>query len=256
MAKVILITGASTGIGAKFAELACSRGARVSLVARRKEALEEVVARCGGAAKALAVVADVTKRADVERAIQETLTHFDGKLDVLVNNVGRGISRPPSEITDEDIDEMMTINVKSALYGMQAVLPHFKSAKSGQIINISSVLGRHPSVLPRSAYSASKHFLNAMTAGMREELIADGFGDAIVVSLVSPGLVYTDFGTNALHGGIDSRKIPNGQDADEVAAVIMQAVETRVKDVYTKPGHKAQVMGYLDALTTDPAPLE
>ena len=91
---------------------------------------------------------------------------------------------------------MMLINVKSAMYGMQGVLPHFKAKGRGQIINISSMLGRVPTVLPRSAYSASKHFLNAMTAGMRQEIQATH--PDIVVTLVSPGIVYTEFGNNAL----------------------------------------------------------
>ena len=250
--RVILVTGASTGIGAEFAKLAASCGARLALVARRKDALEEIVSQCGGAAKALAVVADVTKRADVEQAVKVSVEHF-GRLDVLVNNVGRGISRAPSECTDEDIDEMMLINVKSAMYGMQAVLPHFKAAGRGQIINVSSMLGRHPVVLPRSTYSASKHFLNAMTAAFRDEVAATH--PEIAVTLVSPGVVYTDFGTNALHGGIDSREIPGGQSAEEVAAVMWSTVESRVKDVYTRPGHKAIIMGYYESTTADPEPL-
>ena len=124
---VILVTGASQGIGAEFAKQAAAQGARLALVGRQKDALEEVVTACGGAGRALALVADVTKRADVEAAISRTIDHYGGRLDVLVNNVGRGISRSPSELTDDDIDEMMTINVKSALYGMQSVLAHFKA---------------------------------------------------------------------------------------------------------------------------------
>lgn len=245
--SVILVTGASSGIGKEFAQLAATHGAKLALVARRKAELEEVASCCNGA---LPIVADVSKRAEVERAVATTLEHY-GSLDVLVNNVGRGITRRATELTDEDIDEMMRANVFTALYGMQSVLPHFQSVGRGHIINVSSKLGRNPSVLPRSAYNASKHFLNALTANFREEIAQTH--PEIAVSLVSPGLVYTDFGAHARHStGDESRQHPNGQEADEVASVILQVVETRQPDVYTKTGYKAQVMEYLDRLTADP----
>ena len=119
---------------------------------------------------------------------------------------------------------MMQVNVKSALYGMQEVLPHFKARNSGHIINISSMLGRMPTFVPRAAYSASKHFLNALTANFRTEIQETHPG--IQVSLVSPGVVATDFGLNAMHGGVDSRTIPGGQTAEQVAAVIAGVIES------------------------------
>ncbi len=127
--SVIVITGASGGIGAAFARLAASNGARVVLVARRADALRSVAADCG--ASALPILADVTRRADVDRVVSEAIARF-GQIDVWVNNVGQGITRNPSELTDEDIDTVMRVNVKSALYGMQAVLPHFKTRGAGQ----------------------------------------------------------------------------------------------------------------------------
>src|SRR5204863_2237749 len=123
-----------------------------------------VAARCGD--HALAVVADVARRDEVQRVVREALARF-GRIDVWVNNVGQGITRPPSELTDEDIDEVMQVNVKSALYGMQEVLPHFKERGSGQVVNISSMLGRIPFATHRSAYCGAKHFLNALTAMFR-----------------------------------------------------------------------------------------
>ena len=128
----------------------------------------------------------MTHRAEVRRVVEEALHRF-GHIDVWINNVGRGISRLPSELTDEDIDSMMLVNVKSALYGMQEILPHFKSRDRGHIINVSSMLGRMPTFLPRAAYSASKHFLNALTANFRTEI--HGSHPGIQVSLVSPGVV-------------------------------------------------------------------
>ena len=244
---VIVITGASGGIGAAFARLAASNGASVVLVARRGDVLNAVAAECG--VNALPIVADVTRRADVQRVVTETIARF-GRIDVWVNNVGQGITRNPSELTDEDIDAVMQVNVKSALYGMQAVLPHFKTRGAGQVINVSSMLGRTPFAVIRSAYCGAKHFLNALTATFRAEVQATHPG--IQFTLVSPGVVRTNFGLNAIYGGPDSRTFPESQSAEEVAAVLVQAVETRTPDVYTRQGAKDRVLGYLAALTEDP----
>jgi short-subunit dehydrogenase len=244
---VLVITGASGGIGAAVAIQAARLGASVVLVARRAEALAAVAAQCGD--RVLSIAADVTDRDAVRGVVATAITHF-GRIDVWVNNVGQGISRMPSQLTDDDIDEMMRVNVKSALYGMQEVLPHFQSRDAGHIINVSSMLGRTPFALFRSAYSGSKHFLNALTANFREEVQQTHPG--IQVSLVSPGVVRTDFGLNAMHGGMDSRQFPDSQSADDVAAVILQVVETRRPDVYTRTGARERVLGYLEALTSDP----
>lgn len=201
--QAVVITGASAGIGAALAELLAGGGMSVALVARRKDLLETVAARCGPTA--LAVVADVSRREEVRRVVNETLARF-GQIDVWINNVGRGISLPPSELTEEDVEEVMRTNVMTALYGMQEVLPHFKERGTGHIINVSSLLGRVPFATIRSAYCGAKHFLNALTATFRAELQETHPG--IQVSLVSPGVVRTDFGLNALHGGPDFPSTP------------------------------------------------
>src|SRR6478672_7344075 len=120
MSKIVVITGGSSGIGAALGELLAKRGDQVVLAARRKEALEEVAA-----GRADVQVADVTERSQVRRLVDGTVQKF-GRIDVWVNNAGQGITRNPSELTDDDIDDMMRINVKSVLYGMQEVLPHFQ----------------------------------------------------------------------------------------------------------------------------------
>ncbi len=245
--KVIVITGASGGIGAASAELLAARGHAVVLAARRREALHEVAGRCGPSARV--VVADVAVRADVDRLAREALATC-GRIDVWINNAGRGITRAPSELTDDDIDAMIRVNVKSALYGMQAVLPHFKERNDGQIINVSSMLGRIPFAVIRSAYSAAKHFLNALTIAMRTEVRQTHPG--IQFTLVSPGVVFTDFGRNALHGGPDSRSLPGGQDVSEVAKVIADSVESRVPDVYTRPGSQAMIAKWYADVGVDP----
>lgn len=246
--EVVVITGASAGIGAALAERLAKDGAAVVLVARRAEALEAVRARCGD--RALAVTADVTRPADMTRVAEAAIARF-GHIDVWVNNAGRGITRLPSELTDADIDEMMLVNVKSVVYAVGAVLPHFKARGRGHIVNVSSVLGRRPWALFRSAYSGAKHFLNAYSAMLRDELREPYPG--IQVSVVSPGVVATEFGINAVHGGPDSRTFEGAQTADEVAAVIAGVIRSRAADVYTRPESRQAVLDYLADLAQDPA---
>lgn len=246
-ARIVVVTGASGGIGAALAELLAKRGASLILVARREDELRAVAARCGE--RAYPLVADVTHRDEVRRVVEEALRRF-GRIDVWVNNVGQGISRSPSQLTDDDLDEMMRINVKSALYGMQEVLPHFKERGEGHVINLSSMLGRVPFAIHRSAYNGAKHFLNALTANFRTEVQQTHPG--IQFSLISPGVVWTDFGRNARHGGPDSRQLPNGQEPEDVAAVIAGVIESRRPDVYTRAGSHQRVVAYFGELGADP----
>ncbi len=239
MDKVIVITGASAGIGATLAIAAAKQGASVVLAARRKPELDAVAAQCGP--NALTVVTDVTIRGDMERLRDAALARF-GRIDVWVNNAGRGITRQPSQLTDDDLDSMWRDNVKSVMYGVQAVLPHFRERNAGQIVNVSSGLGRIPFATIRSAYGAAKHALNALTASLRMEL--RGTHPGIVVSLVIPGVVATDFGLNALGGGPDSRKLPGAQSVDEVAAIMLDVIAHPKAEVYTQPGMQADVERY------------
>src|SRR3954463_12426606 len=245
---IVVITGASGGIGAAVAELVSRQGMSVVLAARRKDALDAVAAKCAG--RALPVVADVAVRANVRRLVEQALAQF-GRIDVWINNAGIGITRPPSQLTDEDIDAMIQANVKSALYGMQEVLPHFKERNAGHIINVSSMLGRVPFATIRSAYSGAKHFMNALTAMTRDEIRQTHPG--IQISLVSPGVVRTDFGLRAVHGGPDSRQFPGSQSAEEVAAVIASVIDSRAPDVYTFNGARDLVVGYYSSAGQDPS---
>jgi NADP-dependent 3-hydroxy acid dehydrogenase YdfG len=104
MDDVVVITGASSGIGAALAELLASRGASVALVARRRPLLQSVAERCGE--RGLAIVADVTSRSEVQRVVDEALARF-GRIDVWVNHAGQGITRAPSQLTDDDIDDIV-----------------------------------------------------------------------------------------------------------------------------------------------------
>jgi len=240
--RVLVVTGASAGIGAALARLASSRGARIVLAARREPELHEVARSLVG--ESHVVPTDVTRRSDVDRLLERALERF-GHVDAWVNNAGRGISRPVAALTDEDFDEMMRVNVKSALYGMQAVLPHFQSRGRGHVVNVSSMLGRVPYATFRSAYCGAKHALNALTACLRVDLARTHPG--IHVSTVSPGVVATAFGVNALGGGVDSRRLPGAQSAEEVAAVIVDVLEHPRADVYTAPGRREMVAGYFAA---------
>ena len=240
--QVIVITGASTGIGAAVAATVVARGGKVVLAARREKELGEVAAPLGN--HALAVVTDVTVRADNERLCARAIEKF-GHVDAWINNAGRGITRPVSQLTDADIDDMMTMNVKSVLYGIQAVLPHFKQRRAGQIMTISSMLSRLPLASFRSAYSASKAAVNLLMGSLRMELRAE-FPD-IHVTTVLPGVVATDFGKNALHGGMDSRQIPGSQPVEEVATVIADALEKPRAEVYTRPQMRDMQIRYFSA---------
>lgn len=244
--KVIVITGSSAGIGAAVAAHLAKEGASLGLIARRADVLGEVAQACGP--NALPVVADVTNRAAVQMAVKTVIDKF-GHIDVWINNAGQGITRQPTQLTDEDIDDMVRVNVKSVLYGMQEVLPHFMAQGNGHIINVSSMLGRVPFAVQRSAYSAAKHFMNSLTANFRTEVQATHPG--IQFSLVSPGVVRTQFGLSARNGGMDSRQIPDSQSAGEVAAVIAGVIRSRLPDVYTRPGSAARVAGYYATVGVD-----
>jgi NAD(P)-dependent dehydrogenase (short-subunit alcohol dehydrogenase family) len=239
--RVVVITGASAGIGAALARETARRGGTPVLAARRRDKLEEVAASF--AAPSLVVPADVTLREDVARIASNTIDRF-GRIDVWVNNAGRGITRTVEELTDDDIDTMIRDNVKSALYGIQVVLPHFRARRSGHLVNVSSMLARTPFVSFRSAYSASKHALNSLTENLRLDLAREL--PEVRVTCVMPGVVATDFGLNALGGGADSRSFPGSQTAEQVASIIADVVEAgRSGDVYTRPDALDRVIHYL-----------
>jgi NADP-dependent 3-hydroxy acid dehydrogenase YdfG len=242
MVKVIVIMGASAGIGAALAKKLGAAGHSLCLGARRERELKEAAAAAGPSA--VAVVMDATRRAEVERLRDAALKSF-GRVDVWVNNAGRGINRSVQQLSDDDFDQMMAVNVKSAIYGLQAILPHFKERGSGHVINVSSFLGRVPFVTARSAYNAAKHALNALTANLRVELRATHPG--IKVSLVMPGVVTTDFAKNAM--GDPPQPIRGGmmkpQNAEEVAEVMADLIEHPVAEVYTNPALRDLAVQYI-----------
>ena len=246
MSRNVVITGASRGIGAAIARELARRGDSLVLTARTREGLEETAA-AWPKARAHIVTADVTRRGDVERIRDEAIGAF-GHVDVWINNAGRGIVRPGLALTDEDVDEMIAINVKSVLYGMQAIAPHFMKRGRGHIINMSSFLARVPVATPRSAYSAAKAAVNSLTANVRVDLRRTHPG--INVTLVMPGLVATEFARYARGstgpippGAVGSSMKP--QTADEVAAIVAGVIDQPVPEVYTNPASNAVATRYV-----------
>ena len=246
--RVVVVTGASGGVGAAVAEELARRGASVVLAARRAGPLGDVARRCGD--KALAVVADVTRRGDVQRVFDEAIARF-GRVDVWINNAGRGIGRPLLEITDDDVDTMIRDNMKSALYGMQVVTPHLQARGTGAIVNVSSLLGHTP-LPPRAAYAAAKAAMMSLSEAFRIELASTH--PEIRVVIVYPGRIATDFGPHAL-----GQRMPDGpqlppevlavvsgatQTAEEVGHVVCDAALEARGDVYTQPNVFAQVRAY------------
>ncbi len=242
--KVVVITGASAGIGAALARQLGTEGHKLVLAARREGPLNAVAAASGDAR---AIVTDVTVRADVEQLRVEAIKAF-GHIDVWINNAGRGIGKRVLELSDDDLDQMMTINVKSALYGMQAVVPHFLQRGEGHLINVSSFLGRVPLASFRSAFNAAKAALNALTANLRMDLAASH--PNVHVSIVMPGPVATDFANSALHGTplVPPPRMMAVQLPEDVADVIAGLIEQPRAEVFTSPTLKSLARKYSEDL--------
>jgi len=186
--KVAIITGASSGIGEATALKLAGDGAKVVVTARRKEKLEQLksdIEKNGGSA--LVVEADVTKREDIQKLVQQTKSTF-GPCDILVNNAG---IMPLSYMKNMHVDEwlkMVDVNINGVLYCLAETLPDMVDRDSGHIVNISSVAGRE--VMPGSAvYSATKFGVRALSDGLRQELSPS---HNIRVTCIEPGAVATE----------------------------------------------------------------
>ena len=185
--KVIVITGASSGVGEASACLLSSQGATVVLGARRAEriqALADVLNGKGG--KALAVPTDVTDHSQVKHLVDSAVQTY-GRVDVILNNAGLMPHSPLERLKVDDWDRMIDVNLKGVLYGIAAVLPHMKAQKSGHIINTSSVAGHK--VRPGSAvYAATKTAVRVISEGLRQEVKPYN----IRTTVISPGAMKTE----------------------------------------------------------------
>jgi NADP-dependent 3-hydroxy acid dehydrogenase YdfG len=185
--KIALVTGASSGIGAATAIALSEAGATVALSARRKDRLDELVTRIestGGTA--LALPGDMAVEADAIKAVEDTVARF-GRIDILINSAGVMQTGGIDGLDIAEYRRVVDINLMGTVYTCAAAVPLMKAQGSGDIITISSLAGRKGGP-ETNAYSASKHAVNAMTSGMRQEL--GGFG--IRVSIVMPGATETE----------------------------------------------------------------
>jgi len=185
--KVVVITGASSGLGEATARLLSAEGASVVLGARRADridALAKELTQSGG--KAIAVPTDVTDHAQVKRLVDAAVQTY-GRVDVIINNAGLMPHSPLERLKIEDWDQMIDVNLRGVLYGIAAALPHMTAQKSGHIINVSSVAGHK--VRPGSAvYAATKTAVRVLTDGLRQEVKPYN----IRTTIISPGAIATE----------------------------------------------------------------
>ncbi|MCC8034405.1 MAG: SDR family oxidoreductase [Rikenellaceae bacterium] len=195
--KSVVVTGASSGLGADAARSYGQAGAKVALLARRKEKLDSLAQelRLSGT-EALAVECDVSSEASVEHAVGEVVDAF-GRIDVLLNNAGVAIPGSVEYISLDDWDRIMSINVKGIYLMCRTVVPHMRRQKYGKIVNISSInatLADKNPALARHAYNASKAAVKGLTIG----LAASYAGENITVNSIGPGLFESEMTENTL----------------------------------------------------------
>jgi short-subunit dehydrogenase len=216
---VFLVTGASSGIGLSTAIALAEHGAEVALLARSKEALEELSARLPGS---LPIVADMTKFAGVRQAVQKVHQHY-GRIHGLINNAGRSYAAAVEEFEPELFDEIFHLNVLGPIVAMQAVIPIMRAQGAGSIVNVNS--GTAFMTIPQySVYSSSKRALLGFSLTARAELEKD----KIVVSEVYPFITATNFGKNRMGnpaGGGPASSYASGDTPEFVANIILQAIE-------------------------------
>jgi NADP-dependent 3-hydroxy acid dehydrogenase YdfG len=185
--KVVVITGASSGLGEAAAKHLSQLGATVVVGARRAERIEKLAEEIrGNGGKSLAIVADVTNRDQVKKLVDSAVKEF-GRIDVILNNAGIMPLSPMERINVDEWDKMIDVNIKGVLNGIAAVLPYMKEQKSGQIINTSSVAG-HKIFNGSAVYSATKFAVRALTEGLRMEVKPYN----IRTTIVCPGAVKTE----------------------------------------------------------------
>lgn len=183
--KVVVITGASSGLGEAAARRLAQDGAKLVLGARRLDRLTALAEELGLPREAV-VQTDVTNADEVKRLV-DTAVSLYGRIDVMINNAGIMANSPIERVKVADWDQMVDVNLKGVLYGIAAALPHMMAQKSGQVINVSSVAGHK--VGPGSAvYAATKHAVRAVSEGLRQEVKPYN----IRTTIISPGAVATD----------------------------------------------------------------
>jgi len=205
---VLVITGASTGIGAATARRAVEFGNRVVLAARSEDKLQALAEELGGEERAIAVRCDVTSWDDQQALVSTAVERF-GRMDSYFANAGFGAARGFLKESVEHWKSMIDTNVLGAALSIRASLAHFKEQGSGHLILTSSIAGRR--VLPGSLYSATKHAVTAMGEALRQEIAESD----IKMTLIEPGMVDTPFFDNPVSGALE---------ADDIARAVMFAL--------------------------------
>jgi NADP-dependent 3-hydroxy acid dehydrogenase YdfG len=211
-ARTILITGASTGIGAATAKRLAAEGHRLVLSARREEPLRELEGELGEGAEVLVKTCDVTEWEQVEDLVAAARDRFDG-VDVVFANAGFGAARGFLEESPEQWRSMVLTNVLGVAHTIRATLPHLLERGSGHYLITSSVAGRR--ALPGSLYSATKWAATAIGESLRQELRQTHENTAIKVTLIEPGMVDTPFFDNRPNGALE---------ADDIAEAVLYAI--------------------------------
>ncbi|MFB7663554.1 SDR family oxidoreductase [Kitasatospora sp. NPDC056138] len=235
--KVVAITGASSGIGEATALLLAERGAKVVLGARRPERLEDLATRIAAAGgEAACMVTDVTRRQDLAALVALARERY-GKLDVLVSNAGVGPVSPLDDLRVDDWDTMIDVNIKGVLHGIAAALPVFRTQGFGQFVNTVSTAA-YRTVPNQAVYSGTKVAVRAISEGLRQEA-----GDALRVSIVSPGFTRTDFIDSVanpevrahLSSARDRMAIAPEAIARAIAFTIEQPADVDVSEIVVRP---------------------
>jgi NADP-dependent 3-hydroxy acid dehydrogenase YdfG len=236
--KVVVITGASSGLGAATARLLSAEGAPVVLGARRADRIQSLADDLTGrGGQALALATDVTDRAQVQRLVDVAVERF-GRIDVVLNNAGLMPHSPLERLKVEDWERMIDVNLKGVLYGIAAALPYMQKQKSGHIINVSSVAGHK--VRPGGVvYAATKHAVRVLSEGLRMEVKPYN----IRTTVISPGAVDTELPASATEPDVsatlrtmyDEVAIPADSFARMVAFVISQPEEVDVNEILFRP---------------------
>ena len=236
--KVVVITGASSGIGGATARLLAAQGAKVVLGARRKDRIDALVAEIrGGGGTASGFQTDVTRRDQVDALIAGALREHD-RIDVVVNNSGIMPIAPLAARKVEEWDRMIDVNIKGLLYGVAAVLPIMQRQQQGQIINIASVAGFKVFAPGGTVYSATKFAVRAITEGLRIELKAEH----IRTTMISPGVVATelpesssDEATRQHLRDLYKIAVPVESIAQAIAHAINASAEVDVNEIVIRP---------------------
>jgi short-subunit dehydrogenase len=225
--KVVVVTGASMGIGEAIAKVFAEQGASIVLLSRDATRAEAARLRIGHTERTVAMACDVRHREEIDRALGLTMHHFN-RIDVWINNAGAGMQDTVADMAMPACRDLFDTNLFSAIACLQAVVPVMRAAGGGTIINISSVAGHIP-IAFGTAYSASKFAMNAIGKGARLELR----GDNIHLLTVCPGYVATDFGKNmiAVRRGSTRPASVRGISAERVARAVYDGYRKRKREV-------------------------